>query len=232
MLADWGEVSIEHLNEHIIPKTTGPTRLTATWEDQLGSITAGSNKIGWGSALQHGVGTLWWGIPASVPVSGGGTVPRADVLAYFNSHHEINLAVGSVVIKGVIQNGSLLSGVYYITIGESDNHATQTGGTPTDGASVVVDLDSLLATKAQIEEAALKASDETIGGKGGTAGQLWTRGSSDSNAGWEDRPISHGTSLPLNCNVPALFALTVLSGNNSKGLYVCLATDTWTNVGP
>ena len=146
LLRDWGETTLDHLNEHIVPKTTGPTVLTATWETASGTITAGSGKIGWLSVLTDGVGTLQWGIEDNVPVSGGGTVPKADVLAYFNAHHEIDIAVGAVVIKGTIQNFANL-GYYTVTIGTSDDHATQTGGNPTDGAATTIDLDSLLATK-------------------------------------------------------------------------------------
>ena len=72
----------------------------------------------------------------------------------------------------------------------------------------------------------------SIAGKGGSAGQVWTRGSGESNAGWAAPPITHGTALPGSCVAPALFALTALSGSNAAGLYVCLAANTWTGVGP
>ena len=72
------------------------------------------------------------------------------MLAYFNAHHEIDIAVGSVVIKGTIQNFANL-GYYTVTIGTSDDHATQTGGDPTDGAATTIDLDSLLATKDYVQ---------------------------------------------------------------------------------
>ena len=36
LLRDWGETTLEHLNEHVVPKTTGPTVLTATWETASG----------------------------------------------------------------------------------------------------------------------------------------------------------------------------------------------------
>ena len=159
LLGDWGTATVEHLNEHVVPKTTGPTNVTATWE--TGVIDA-AGKIGWQNVLTNGVGTLEWQIPASVPVQGGGTIPRADVTAYFNSHHTINVAVGSAVIKGPIQNFSLLSGRYYITIGDSigtpnRKAATQTG-TPADGATAVVQLDSSIPTKDEIADEALKVN--------------------------------------------------------------------------
>ena len=42
----------------------------------------------------------------------------------------------------------------------------------------------------------------------------------------------HGTTLPDTCAVGLVFLLTQASGSDSAGLYACLATNTWTAVGP
>ena len=42
----------------------------------------------------------------------------------------------------------------------------------------------------------------------------------------------HGTALPSTCTVGLVFLLTQASGGNTAGLYACLASNTWTKVGP
>ena len=175
LLADWGDVSVEHLNEHIVPKTTAPTDVTGTWETASATIINKNGTIGWLNTIVNGVGTLQWALPDSVPVQGGGTIPAADVIDYFNQHHSINLSFGSVVIKGPLQNFAdlrSLSGYVTITIGDNTKCITpprtdpricavQTGtinDNTDDGAAVAIGLQSDLVDRDEFAETAFKAN--------------------------------------------------------------------------
>ena len=82
--------------------------------------------------------------------------------------------------------------------------------------------------RGQIAEAAFRDSAENVAGKGGTAGQKWTRGSGDDDAEWDWE--ANEATLPSSPVVGQVFILTAVDGSNVAGFYYCRTAGTWTRV--
>ena len=192
LLANFTRAELQHIAQHVIVKTTGPTEVTAVWEDTASAISGKNGRIGWLTPLAGGVGTLQWAIPDEAPVQGGGTVPRADVARYFTAHHRISVSIGAVKIEGPVQNvatNALDPGTYQITVGHqvgspNEEAAVQTGGSPADGAAAAVGLESSIPGRAELAAQAFLASADDIGGGGGAGGKIWSYVSSATDAAW------------------------------------------------
>ena len=81
--------------------------------------------------------------------------------------------------------------------------------------------------RGQIVEAAYRDSAENIAGKGGSDGDVWMRGSGDSNAGWQTFKNANGATLPASPEVGHAFILTAADGARTAGLYFCRTAGTW-----
>ena len=173
--------TLEHVSEHVRPRTTAPLQLTAAWESTPNQVENHNNRIGLQNAIYNGVGQLVWAIPDSVPTAGGDSVPKADVVAYFNAHHHVKIKAGSKVLTAGFDNFFTLSNNtnYYINMTE----AAQTGGAFSDGASVTIELASNIPSRSELADEAYQANTPNIGS--GPANKTWKTDGSGV-AGWRD----------------------------------------------
>ena len=84
-----------------------------------------------------------------------------------------------------------------------------TVGTLTNNASVSVILDSKIPARDQIIDAAFKDEPTNLQGGSGTEGQVWTRGSSDSNAAWAAAAADGVPDAPANASEAKTYELSV-----------------------
>ena len=179
LLSSLRAATIEHLAQHFRPQTTGPTRVTATWETSSTDIDSG--EMGFQNVLLNGIAQLFWKIPAAVPVAGSGdTLPRADIVQYFTAHHNVVVYTISTVLTAKVTYFFTQGGVHFINIAE----AALTGPAFADGNTVTVELESNIPSRAQIADQAYQASATNVAGGGGAAGKVWKWISSASNAAW------------------------------------------------
>ena len=154
---DYENKTIGHISEHITPRTTSPFKIAATWEETYTQVTANSNKIGIINPLSNGVMQIVWGLSATPSLySVSDTIPRADVVKYFNAQHHAEIVVGSAVIKGPIDSFFQTAGIWYINLGTDEADATQTPPPPwtgMDGTAGYVELDSDLISRAEFDAA-------------------------------------------------------------------------------
>ena len=174
------EATVSHFSEHVRPQTTEARIATSNWMFDGSNITQADAKIGIVNSPIGGIMQLAWSIPANVPLSDGTTLPKSDVVAYFNQHHEVDIYSGSYVIKGNITSFFISLGVHYINL----SGAIITGSAPADGASINIKLQSNIPSRPQIADQAYKANSPNIAGAGGTLKQRWGRGNTATNAVW------------------------------------------------
>ena len=151
-------VTISHLNEHIIPKTTGPINISGTFETTLNDISGKNSKIGFQNPLHNGVAQIRWALPDNVSVIGGDTVPVSDVENYFDQHHKFIMTSGTKVFQGIAQNFVKVFGIYYVNVGSDSDPATLVG-TFADGDSVTIRLQSQLVKRDEFSDIALADFD-------------------------------------------------------------------------
>ena len=151
-------VTISHLNEHIIPKTTGPINISGTFETTLNDISGKNSKIGFQNPLHNGVAQIRWALPDNVSVIGGDTVPVSDVENYFDQHHKFIMTSGAKVFQGIAQNFVKVFGIYYVNVGSDSDPATLVG-TFADGDSVTIRLQSQLVKRDEFSDIALADFD-------------------------------------------------------------------------
>ena len=151
-------VTISHLNEHLIPKTTAPINISGTFETTLNDISGKNSKIGFQNPLHNGVAQIRWALPDNVSVIGGGTVPVSDVENYFDQHHKFIMTSGVKVFQGIAQNFVKVFGIYYVNVGSDSDPATLVG-TFADGDSVTIRLQSQLVKRDEFSDIALADFD-------------------------------------------------------------------------
>ena len=159
MLANFMAVTLAHLSEHTRPITTSPRRIALTWETTANTITQGSLKVGWQNSINAdtNIGQLRVGFNDPQALIDGGNISVADIESILNLHHNLDITLSGVVIKGEITSFTKAFGVYYINL----ENATQVG-TPSDGDAAVFILQSNIMDRDETE-AAIAAAVDTIG---------------------------------------------------------------------
>ena len=69
---------------------------------------------------------------------------------------------------------------------------TDVGAALTNNHAVSLRVDSNIPARSELAQQAFKENEDNIAGKGGTQGDVWTRGSSETNAGWATPAASGG----------------------------------------
>ena len=154
-------VTIAHLNEHLIPKTTEPAEVSAVYKVSQANVGDGNGTL---NVTQNPLNlqqiTVYWAIEGTEDLIDGGSIPRSDILAYFTQHHKISITGGSGVLNGNIQSFSKspTQDRWIIALGPG---STLTGSFPSDG-TVTVRLRSNLVNRDEFADVAFDGSYDDL----------------------------------------------------------------------
>ena len=131
----WGVATVSHFGEHVRPVTSQQRKMTLTYKATQDDVTATENSWTIYSPLNAGSIGIRVHLAENVPLSDGTTLPRADVVAYYSMHHNVDIVLGSKEISGNPLSYSIApnqTGIYLLTM----SNAEQSGAFVADEAAV------------------------------------------------------------------------------------------------
>ena len=238
LLADWGEASVAALAEEVLPEPEYVTQTGWQWRGEYDAdnppVISSNNEIG-----ETNLGQLWLQPPASKLadidrygrrdhvfvvwkdadnyieyrlLSNLSTQSNRRYLAFNTSGNNVNkVKVGTLGIDDAV---SLRLYSAFVT---NDRVAQTIGSAPNQ-----IEIPSAKAVADYVADPAKSGETENVAGAGGTAGQVWTRGSSATNAAWADagggelkvhKQTIAGSSIKTNYTVTPLIAAADIGAN-------------------